>query len=188
MRRREFITLLSVAAMWPLAVHAQQSALPVVAFVRDGSPEANARYVAAFRKGLNESGYVEGQNVSVEYHWLEGQYDRLPALLADLVRRQVAVIATLGNLTSLAAKAATAAIPIVFAVGEDPVKLGLVASLARPGGNVTGTNFLVQETVAKRLRLLHELVPRLFVLPFWSIQAIQRRMPHCGARRRPPRP
>ena len=161
MRRRHFIRLLgSAIAVWPLAVHAQQPALPVVAFVRDGSPEANARYVAAFRKGLNESGYVEGQNVTVEYHWLEGQYDRLPALLADLVRRQVAVIATLGNVTSLAAKAATAAIPIVFAVGEDPVKLGLVASLARPGGNVTGSNFLVQETVAKRFRLLHELVPK----------------------------
>ena len=161
MRRRNFIRLLGGAiAVWPLAVYAQQPALPVVAFVRDGSPEANARYVAAFRKGLNESGYVEGQNVTVEYHWLEGQYDRLPALLADLVRRHVAVIATLGNVTSLAAKAATAAIPIVFAVGEDPVKLGLVASLARPGGNVTGSNFLVQETVAKRFRLLHELVPK----------------------------
>jgi putative ABC transport system substrate-binding protein len=160
-RRRDFIKVIAGStALWPLAVRAQQPAKPVVAFVRDGSPEANARYVAAFRKGLNESGYVEGQNVTIEYHWLEGQYDRLPALLADLVHRQVAVIATLGNLPSVAAKAATAAIPIVFAVGEDPVKLGLVASLARPGGNATGTNFLVQETVAKRLRLLHELVPK----------------------------
>jgi putative ABC transport system substrate-binding protein len=161
MRRREFITGIgSGAVAWPLAVRAQQPALPVVAFVRDGSPEANARYVAAFRKGLNESSYVEGQNVTVEYHWLEGQYDRLPALLADLVRRQVAVIATPGNVTSVAAKGATAAIPIVFAVGEDPVKLGLVASLARPGGNATGTNFLLVEVTAKRLRLLHELVPK----------------------------
>src|SRR5215510_10720912 len=116
MRRREFISLIGgVAATWPLTVHAQQPALPVVAFVRDGSPDANARYVAAFRKGLNDSGSVEGQNVTVEYHWLEGQYDRLSSLLADLVRRQVAVIATLGNLTSVAAKAATAVIPIVFA-------------------------------------------------------------------------
>jgi putative ABC transport system substrate-binding protein len=134
--------------------------MPVIGFIRDGSAEPNARYAAAFRKGLNETGYVEGQNVTVEYHWLEGQYDRLPALLADLVRRQVAVIATPGTLLAQAAKATTTVIPIVFSVGEDPVKLSLVGSLARPGGNVTGINFFVQEAVAKRLRLLHEMVPK----------------------------
>ena len=160
MRRRDFVTMLGGAAAWPLWVRAQQ-ATPVIGFFSPASPEDLTDRLRAFRQGLGAKGYVEGRNVTVEYHWLEGQYDDLPSLVADLVHRRVAVIVTPGsNPASHAAKAATATIPIVFGVSEDPVVSGLVASLARPGGNATGINSFVADIVVQRLSLLHELVPK----------------------------
>jgi putative tryptophan/tyrosine transport system substrate-binding protein len=162
MNRREAIALLGgTAVVWPFAALAQRPAMPLVGFIHGGAADAFTNRIAAFRVGLSEAGYGEGQNVVVEYHWLEGHFELLPTVLADLIRRRVAVIATPGSTpASIAAKAATATIPIVFGVGEDPVALGIVASLAHPGGNATGINFFVNEIDAKRLGLMHELLPK----------------------------
>jgi len=161
MRRRKFIVgLASTTATWPLAARAQQQPMPVVAFLDAASLETDARGLAEFRKGLSEIGYVEGQNLMIEYRSAEGQADRLPALAADMVQRRVAVIATMANNAAVAAKATTSTIPIVFTVGGDPIKMGLVDSLNRPGGNITGVSFLSSDIVAKMLEALHELMPK----------------------------
>src|SRR6516165_304567 len=192
MRRREFIRLFSSTVVaWPLTARAQQAAMPVIGFLNSGSPEGFTPQLAGFRQGLNEVGYTEGQNVAIEFRWAKSQYDRLPGLAADLVRRQVAIIvATGGSVSAIAAKSVTTTIPIVFTSGGDPVQLGLVASLNRPGGNVTGVNLFTSTLAAKRLELLHELVPAARVVamlvnptnPNWEAdtKAVQTAAPAIG--------
>jgi putative ABC transport system substrate-binding protein len=160
MRRRDFINIVGAAATWPLAAHAQQAVMPVIGLLDTGGVDSSTAFLRPFRQGLGEAGYFEGQNIAIEYRWAEGRYDRLPQLAADLVQRKVSVIAIPSSTpASVAAKNATNTIPIVFGIGEDPVRLGLVTSLGRPGGNATGINFISRELGPKRLGLLHELVP-----------------------------
>src|SRR5262245_28100047 len=161
MRRRDVITLLGgAAAAWPFVARAQHSALPVIGFIHSGSAPQNTHTIAGFHDGLGDAGYVAGQNVTIEYRWADGRFDRLPALAADLVRRGVAALAAFAPPTAVAAKSATTTIPIVFFIGGDPVKLGLVASFRRPGGNITGIGGLTIELVSKRLEILRELAPK----------------------------
>ena len=167
MNRRELVLLLGGAAGWPLAARAQQKAMPVIGFLASTSPETLERFVAAFRQGLSETGYVEGQNVTLEYRWAEDHYERLPGLAIDLVGRKVDVIATASMPSALAAKEATATIPVVFETGIDPVEAGLVASFARPGGNLTGVCMLTAALMPKRLELLSELVPQASASDYW---------------------
>ena len=173
MRRREFITLIGGMAAWPIAARTQQPAMPMIGWMSGRSPEDSAHLLAAFRQGLREAGFVEGQNVSIEYRWARGQYDQLPALASDLVSHGVAVVAAVGgDVSAVAAKRATSTVPIVFGMGDDPVKADLVASLNRPGGNATGYTLLTSEMEPKRVGLLHDLLPRVHLIGILDIHFI----------------